>query len=145
MSAKKMLAALLISCVAPAALAESFRVAVDQTMPLRLKAAAHSVVVGNASVADVTVHDPMTLLVTGKSFGSTNLVVLDGQGRSLYSSTIAVAPPDDANELTINAGGKLQTFSCIEKCRPVARVTDDPQRFGEIMATVTAMDGAASQ
>jgi Flp pilus assembly secretin CpaC len=145
MSAKKILAAMVLASLSQAALAEPFRVSVDQTVPIRLTAAAHSVVVGNASVADVAVADPMTLLVTGKSFGSTNLVVLDREGRSIYTSAIAVAASGDANELTIIAGGKTQTFSCIDKCRPTLRVTDDPQRFGEVQQTVQAMDSAASR
>nr|HPG89139.1 pilus assembly protein N-terminal domain-containing protein [Hyphomicrobium sp.] len=59
--------------LAPAAAADPLKVRVDQTIPLKLSQAANSVVVGNATVADVAVHDARTLLVTGKAFGSTNL------------------------------------------------------------------------
>jgi Flp pilus assembly secretin CpaC len=145
MSAKKILAAVFLASLSQAAIAEPFRVSVDQTIPIRLKAAAHSVVVGNAAVADVAVADPMTLLVTGKSFGSTNLVVLDREGRSIYSSPIAVAASRDASELTIISGGRTQTFSCIDKCRPTLRVTDDPQKFSEVQQTIQSMDQAASK
>jgi len=62
--------------LAPAALADPFTVRVDQTVTLKLATPANSVVIGNASLADVAVHDAQTLLVTGKAFGSTNLTVL---------------------------------------------------------------------
>ncbi len=78
---KKFFAAVAIClALAPAAMADPFKVKVDQTVTLKLNQAANSVVVGNATVADVTVHDARTLLVTGKAFGSTNLTVLDRAG-----------------------------------------------------------------
>jgi hypothetical protein len=70
-----------------------------------LTSSANSVVVGNATVADVvTVHDARTLLVTGKAFGSTNLTVLDRAGNTIYSSQLVVGGEDDAG-LTIVRGG----------------------------------------
>ena len=50
--------------LAPAAAADPFKVKVDETVTLKLNQPANSVVVGNATVADVTVHDARTLLVT---------------------------------------------------------------------------------
>ncbi len=130
--------------LAPAALAEPFKVSVDQTVTLRLSAPANSVVIGNATVADVAVHDPMTLLVTGKTFGSTNLLVLDRTGRTIYSNMLAVAD-SDPNELTIIRGstGAINTYSCFDKCRATPKVGDEAAHFSEVMATVTGKDAAA--
>ena len=93
---KKIFAALAIClALAPAAAADPFNVKVDQTVPLKLNQPANSVIVGNATVADVTVHDARTLLVTGKAYGSTNLTVLDRAGNTIYTSQLVVGGEDD--------------------------------------------------
>lgn len=128
--------------LAPAASADPFRVGVDQTITLKLTAPANSVVIGNATVADVAVHDPSTLLITGKAFGTTNLVVLDRAGRTIYSNQLAVIGTD-SSEMTILRGQNTQTFSCIDKCRATPMVGDDPKHFDEVMQTVTGKAAAA--
>ena len=145
MTARHVWTALAFSLVlAPLAQAEAFKVYVDQTVTLKLSAPANSVVIGNASVADVAVHDPMTLLVTGKAFGSTNLLVLDRSGRTIYSTMLAVAN-GDTSELTIirGASGGANTYSCIDKCYATAKVGDEQAHFSSVMATVTGKAAAA--
>ena len=48
---------------------------------LRISAPAATVIIGNPGVADVTIQDPQTLVLTGKSYGQTNLIVLDSAGQ----------------------------------------------------------------
>ena len=140
---KKFFAAVAI-CLAlsPAALADPFKVKVDETVTLKLSQAANSVVVGNATVADVTVHDARTLLVTGKAFGSTNLTVLDRAGNTIYSSQLMVGGEND-NGLTIVRSGATYSYSCVDKCRATPMVGDAPGHFSDVMATVTAKQATA--
>ena len=140
---KKFFAAVAI-CLAlsPAAMADPFKVKVDETVTLKLNQAANSVVVGNATVADVTVHDARTLLVTGKAFGSTNLTVLDRAGNTIYSSQLMVGGEDD-NGLTIVRSGATYSYSCVDKCRATPMVGDAPGHFSDVMTTVTAKQATA--
>lgn len=140
---KKFFAAVAI-CLAlsPAALADPFKVKVDETVTLKLNQPANSVVVGNATVADVTVHDARTLLVTGKAFGSTNLTVLDRAGNTIYSSQLMVGGEDD-NGLTIIRSGATYSYSCVDKCRATPMVGDAPGHFSDVMTTVTAKQATA--
>jgi Flp pilus assembly secretin CpaC len=135
---KKFLAALALSlALAPAALAsDPFAVKVDQTVTLRITGAANSVIIGNATVADVSVHDARTLLVTGKAFGSTNLTVLDRGGNTIYSNQIVVGGEDDTG-LTIVRGQGTYSYSCVDKCRSTPMVGDAPEHFTGVMSTVT--------
>lgn len=126
----------------PAAFADAFKVGVDQTIALTLTSPAESVVVGNATVADVAVHNATTILITGKSFGSTNLLVLGRGGQTIYSNTVAVSG-SASDQLTIVRGAGTYTYSCVDKCRSTAVVGDAPEHFQEVMTTVTAMSGAA--
>lgn len=131
----------LVAALTPAALADPFRVKVDQTVTLRLAKPANSVVIGNATVADVVVHDATTLLVTGKTYGTTNLLVLDPAGNEIYANQIAVAG-SDPSQLTIVRGDGTYTYSCIEKCRPTPAVGDAPAHFQQLMTTVNAMEAS---
>jgi Flp pilus assembly secretin CpaC len=142
--AVKHLAALfaLAIAAAPAALADPFKITVDQTVALKVPGAANSVVVGNAAVADVAVHDASTLLVTGKSFGSTNLMVLDSAGRTIFSNEVQVGGQSDS-DMTIVRAGATYTYSCVEKCRSTATVGDQMTYFQETMQTLQGKSGAA--
>jgi hypothetical protein len=143
MAVKHVLAAIgLALVVAPAALADPFRINVDQTVVLKIRGSANSVVVGNASVADVAVHDGNTLLVTGKSFGTTNLMVLDGAGNTIYSNQVAVGAVASSDMTIVRADGTY-TYSCVDKCRSTATVGDAPNYFSETMSTLQGKIGVA--
>jgi Flp pilus assembly secretin CpaC len=127
---------------APAAIADPFKITVDQTVALKIPGAANSVVVGNAAVADVAVHDASTLLVTGKAFGSTNLMVLDSAGRTIYSNQVQVGSQVDS-DMTIVRAGATYTYSCVDKCRSTATVGDATAYFQETLQTQQGKSGAA--
>jgi hypothetical protein len=135
---KKFLAALAMSlALAPAAMAsDPFTVKVDQTVTLKIGGAANSVVIGNATVADVSVHDARTLLITGKAFGATNLTVLDRGGNTIYTNQIVVGGEVDSG-LTIVRGQGTYSYSCVDKCRSTPMVGDAPEHFNGVMSTVT--------
>ena len=140
---KKIFAALAIClALAPAAAADPFNVKVDQTVPLKLNQPANSVIVGNATVADVTVHDARTLLVTGKAYGSTNLTVLDRAGNTIYTSQLVVGGEDD-DGLTIVRSGATYSYSCVDKCRATPMVGDAPGHFSDVMATGSGKQATA--
>jgi len=140
---KKFLATLAFAVAfAPAALADPFKVMVDQTVTLKIAGAANSVIVGNATVADVAVHDARTLLVTGKAFGATNLTVLDRAGNTIYSNQLVVGGEDDSG-LTIVRGQGTYSYSCLDKCRATPMVGDDVTHFSSVMSTVTGKAATA--
>ncbi len=134
--------AFVVAAYAPAAHAEALDVLVDQTVTLKLNAPANSVVIGNAAVVDVAIHDPRTLLITGKGFGSTNLLVLDNAGRTVYSNMMSVSD-NRTDQLTIVRGEGNYTYSCTDRCRGTPMVGDDAAHFQAVMNTVNGMQGAA--
>ena len=86
MSAKS-IAAVLLSlalCAAPVGVVSAqegsgqpITVKANMARILRINTPAATVIIGNPGVADVTIQDPQTLVLTGKSYGTTNLIVLD--------------------------------------------------------------------
>lgn len=105
---------------------------VNMARVLRISAPAATVIVGNPGIADVTIQDPMTLILTGKSFGQTNLIVLDSAGEPIADTLLEVAQLQ-AGTMTVYQGQNRTTMSCAPACQPVLMLGDDA---GFIVGTV---------
>jgi Flp pilus assembly secretin CpaC len=115
-------AAALVMFATPAS-ARDIRVALDQAFPVRLSEAAEGVAIGNPSIAGVTVQNDMFLFVTGRSYGSTNLVVVGANGRVLYSGRIVVTP-DETDVVMVTRGVETARLECTPLCRPRPDIGD---------------------
>ena len=118
-------AAALFMFAAPAS-AGDVRVALDQAFPIRLSEPAEGVAIGNPSIAGVTVQNDMFLFVTGRSYGSTNLVVVGQNGRVLYSGRVVVTP-DETDVVMITRGVETARLECTPLCRPRPDIGDGEQ------------------
>jgi Flp pilus assembly secretin CpaC len=99
-------------------------------MVVRLDQPADTVIIGNPMIADATVRDNVTLIVTGKSYGTTNLIILNKDGREVSNQLVTVAASDDNLVTVFNRSGR-QTYSCTPVCEPVVSIGDDQGTFGE--------------
>ncbi|MFN3609653.1 MAG: pilus assembly protein N-terminal domain-containing protein, partial [Hyphomonas sp.] len=87
---KPALLALASLFLAGAAQAQQLSVEASKTVPVRLSGSAASIVIGNKNIADVAVHDDRLIFVTGKSYGTTNLLVFNKAGQEVYNTEIVV-------------------------------------------------------
>ena len=81
---------------------------------MKLPEKVSTIVVGNPLIADVAVQSGGLVVVTGKGYGTTNLIVLDRSGtvlmersivvRGANAQTIAVYPRHGARDLQLHAG-----------------------------------------
>src|SRR5215210_8279707 len=71
-------------------------VIIDHAKVVKLPEKTQTVIVGNPIIADVTVQRNGILVVTGKSYGVTNLIALDAAGGLLTESLISVQTPSEA-------------------------------------------------
>jgi len=106
--------ALLLSS-ATSATAATLKVALDQSTRITFSRPARDVVVGNPLVADVSLLDAHNLVVLGKGYGSTSLLVVDAAGRTIADHQIIVSSPD-TGAVSLFRGAELQTFSCAARC-----------------------------
>lgn len=67
----------------------------DHARILKLGQAVEKVIIGNSNIADVTVADPKTIVLTGKAYGTTNLVILDKGGNAIIDEEVLVATDED--------------------------------------------------
>ena len=108
--------------LAAVAQSRSLDVEIDRVQRIQLRGAASSVIVANPDVADVTVVDASTLFITGRGFGSTELVVVDAIGRTLFQTVVNVTSPA-AGHVRVWRGGQSVDMAC-----GVSFVCDPPLR-----------------
>jgi len=117
----------LLSLSGPAlAEGEPISVKVNMARVLRISAPAATVIVGNPGVADVTIQDPLTLVLTGKTYGQTNLIVLNASGNPIADTVVNVVEDKTADLVTVFNAGARVTFSCANHCSPTVTLGDDP-------------------
>lgn len=98
------------------ALAEAgIEVVMNQAKIVKLARAADTIVIGNPAIADASVKDATTVVLTGKGFGVTNLVVLDVDGTPIVDEQIIVSR-QSAQSIRIYRRANVQTLSCTPYC-----------------------------
>ncbi len=104
--------------------ADDLVVKFDQSQILRLTRPASEIIVGNPSIADVTIQSGNILVITGKSYGITNIIALDGERNVIQDQRIAVRR-DEVGVVNVTRGTARQTFACLPQCNPTATLGDD--------------------
>lgn len=96
--------------------ASALRVVLDFAKLLSFEQPARTIIIGNPAVVDGTLNDEYTLVLTGKSVGTTNVIVLDGAGREMINTTVSVV--GNSRQLTtVHQGVTQQVYSCDGSCR----------------------------
>ncbi len=106
-------------------------VASDQSQLLRLPRAVSSVIIGNPSIADVSVQASNLIVVTGKTFGITNIIALDAE-RNIIQDQRVVVTRDEARTVNLSKGGKRQSYSCTPNCSPMLSIGDEEEYFSMV-------------
>lgn len=145
--AATLLAAVLVGHVAQAAPqdtpGDSVLVLVDHAKVVRLPEKARTVIVGNPAIADVTLQRNGVMVVTGKSFGVTNLIALDSSGTLLAESLVRVSAASDAL-LTVQRGMERESYSCDPVCQPSLQLGDGQKYFGDTGTQATRRNAMAT-
>jgi Flp pilus assembly secretin CpaC len=112
-TARLVTATFLVGTTAVGAVAEEpiMRVYMDHARVLRLDRPVSKVIIGNAEVADATVADARTIVLTGRSFGTTNLVLLDADGNAIIDERILVSI-DEGNTVRVFRQTDRSELSC---------------------------------
>ncbi|KST58735.1 pilus assembly protein [Methylobacterium sp. GXS13] len=104
-------------------------VLVDNAKVIRLPERTATVIVGNPIIAEVTPQKNGVLVLTGKSFGSTNLIALDTGGSLIAETMIRVEASRDST-ITVQRGLDRESLSCTPNCQPAVQLGDSANYFG---------------
>ncbi|GLS31589.1 Pilus formation protein N terminal region [Mesorhizobium albiziae] len=90
-------------------------VIMNQARIVKLARGADTIVVGNPAIADASVQDANTIILTGRGFGVTNLVVLDRDGAPIIDEQVTVVR-QTTSSVRIYRRASIQTLSCTPYC-----------------------------
>tara|TARA_R110000824_G_scaffold118960_14_gene272260 strand:- start:394910 stop:395452 length:543 start_codon:yes stop_codon:yes gene_type:complete len=146
-------AAVVVGLYSAQASAAGFQVEVNQSRALHLNAPAAAVMVGNPSIADVTVLGPQLVYVLGRAYGKTNFVALDAKGKQISAFDVDVVAPQNST-VTLTRGAGQLTYNCTPRCERVVAQGDEGDAFAQAvqqsmgvaaMARSTASDSGSQQ
>lgn len=113
--------------VGPAS-AAPLEVVMNQAKIVKLSSPADTIVIGNPLIADASVQDATTIVLTGKGFGVTNLVVLDQEGNPIVDEQVIVSR-QDVSTVRVYRRADVQTLSCTPRCEGAYK--SDAERTSE--------------
>ncbi len=105
----------LASAIALPASAAGIEVVMNQAKIVKIAKPADTIVIGNPLIADASVQDATTIVLTGKGFGVTNLVILDSDGNPIVDEQVVVTRLA-ANSVRVYRRADVQTLSCAPYC-----------------------------
>jgi hypothetical protein len=123
---------------------DTISVQADQATLMRLPERASTIVIGNPLIADVTLQSNGLLVVTGKGYGSTNLIALDRDGAVLLERMIDVVGTSDQVVVVYRGATARETYTCNPRCEPRATLGDSPDHFNATIGQATARAAQAS-
>lgn len=112
--------------------AEEFLVNVDETKVVRPSAKPGTIVIGNPSIVDATLESG-NLFIQGKSFGSTNMIILDTSGREIANYDVTVSIGGNHNVAMYKAGARY-SYTCAPLCQEAIQVGDVHTHTGELIS-----------
>ncbi|MEH6720387.1 MAG: pilus assembly protein N-terminal domain-containing protein [Aurantimonas endophytica] len=103
-------------------------VAVDHARILEIDRPAATVIVGNPAIVDIEVLSSERLVLTGKNYGITNVVILDASGDTILDEQVAVQTFEASTVRVYRQANRL-TYACAPKCEPTVTIGDNSDGF----------------
>jgi Flp pilus assembly secretin CpaC len=103
----------------------------DQSQIIKLPRPVAEIIIGNPMIADVAIQSSNLLVVTGKSFGVTNIIALDAD-RNVIQDQRVMVQRENARVVYLMKGLKRETYNCLPQCNPTVTIGDDSAFFGSV-------------
>jgi len=117
-------------------------VAVDHARIVRISEAAATIIIGNPAIVDASVHDARTIVLTGRSYGTTNVVVLNADGGVLLDESVTVSSVEN-HSVRVYRQAARTTYSCLPHCEPRVTIGDEPYAFSSAVGQFNEHDTMA--
>jgi Flp pilus assembly secretin CpaC len=116
-------------------------VVIDQAQLLKLPDRISTLVIGNPLIVDAALQPGGIIVLTGKGFGTTNMMALDRAGNVLMERSIRVRTPKDT--VVVYRGIERQTYNCAPNCEPQIALGDSEAGFNLTLGQTTARNAQA--
>jgi hypothetical protein len=114
----------------------------DQAKVIKIPDRTATIVLGDPFIADVSIQPGGIAVITGKSFGDTNMLVLDKSGAVLNEQNIRVRGPVEPT-VVVYRGINRETYSCSPDCQPHTTPGDDQTFFSNSMTQLSGHNNQA--
>jgi Pilus formation protein N terminal region len=118
----------LFSGLNAAAAGEPITVFTDHSRALNVGRPPGTIIVGNPSIADVTISGTQVML-HARSYGTTSVIILDEAGAQLADYEVTVQSGGNDNVYVFRAGNSLLTYLCAPDCERTLHIGDDDKPF----------------
>ena len=112
-------------------------VVLDRAKVMRISRPADVVIIGNPAIADATIQDNRTLIITGRAYGTTNLIILDASGQAIADAVLTVTAAND-DIVTVFKRSARETLSCTPDCSPTLTIGDQTDTFSTVNSQIGA-------
>lgn len=143
MKFKSLVIAAVLSVMSLPALADQLNVPMHHSSIVRLDGVVATVIVGNPMVAEVSVIGGSILVVQGRLFGNTDIIVLDAGGVELANLSVLVTDVWRGS-VVLNRGSGAMNYVCAPVCVRALHPGDD-QAAMAILAEQTNAIQAVTQ
>jgi Pilus formation protein N terminal region len=121
---------------------QTIMVAVDESQIMQLPTQPGAVVIGNPSIADVSIQGQQ-LFVHGRSFGQTNLTILDLQGNQIANFKL-IGTLEQDSLVTVYRGPQRFSYSCTGTCQGNIQTGDNSEFFRNLNEQTRSKSDLAS-
>ncbi len=121
----------------------SLKVTIDRAKVIRIAKTADTIIIGNPAIVDATIQDGKTIVLTGRAFGVTNLIVLDQDGEPIVDELIVVEGPKHKT-VRIYRQAQRETMACDPVCEPTLTLGDNQTSFESISSQMSTRNNAAN-
>ena len=116
---------------------DTIEVTLDKARILKMPPRSNTIVVGNPIIADVTtLKNNGLVVVTGKGFGETNMIFLDGDGVAIQEANVRVRAPTTL--ITVQRGLERESYSCRPRCEPAVALGDSTSFLKDASGQITS-------
>lgn len=120
----------------------SISVPMDEVRVVAFSQPISTVYVGNPMIADVSMIDSKHAFVLGKSFGVTNIVALNADGKQVVNDSVTVFG-HTGNTVILHRGTSQATYACAgARCESAPMPGDDKDSFSSRMDQVASHQDA---
>jgi hypothetical protein len=123
--------------------ADALTINLDQAEIMQLPDRVATIIIGNPLIADATLQSGGILVVTGKGYGSTNLLALDRAGRVLLTKTVQVLGAGSEDMVVVYKGVERESYSCAPYCQRRITLGDSAGFFNATLNQSGARNGQA--
>jgi hypothetical protein len=105
------------------------KIVVNFARTLLLARPASTLIIGSPAIAQATLSDDKTVVLTGRIAGSTNLIVIGADGAEVANVILDVVPAG-GRLVTVDEGVARTTYSCAGRCVPIETGGTDGSQQG---------------